>query len=60
MSLPLQPGAAPLTHVSGDWFSGPVSVRFERAADGSVKDSALEPVVSRTSSSLERPTNDTD
>ena len=37
MSLPLQPGAAPLTHVSGDWFSGPVSVRFERAADGSVK-----------------------
>lgn len=37
MSLPLQPGAAPLTHVSGDWFSGPVSVRFERAPDGSVK-----------------------
>lgn len=37
MSLPLQPGAAPLTHVSGEWFSGPVSVRFERAADGSVK-----------------------
>lgn len=37
MSLPLQPGAVPLVHVSGDWFSGPVSVRFERAPDGSVK-----------------------
>lgn len=37
MALQQQPFATPLTHVSGDWFSGPVSVRFERAPDGSVK-----------------------